>query len=227
MSNVEVKFYKNENGPDIGTVSAPVLEVDGQYFKDLAGKGELLPYEDWRLDAETRAKDLASRLSIEEIAGLMMYSPHQAVPSMANGPFAGLYDGKPFSESGKEKWALTDQQKKFLKEDHVRHVLMTVVDSTEAAAKWNNEMQYFVEQQPWGIPINFSTDPRHGAGKSAMEFKSGEGDVSKWPEGMGISATFDPEVCREFGKTISKEYRALRKTQSFPECCDPQLQGGY
>lgn len=209
MSSVEVKFYKNENGPDIGTVSAPVLEVDGQYFKDLAGKGELLPYEDWRLDAETRAKDLASRLAMEEIAGLMMYSPHQAVPSMANGPFAGLYDGKPFSESGKEKWALTDQQKKFLKEDHVRHVLMTVVDSTEVAAKWNNEMQYFVEQQPWGIPINFSTDPRHGAGKSAMEFKSGEGDVSKWPEGMGISATFDPEVCREFGKTISKEYRAM------------------
>lgn len=209
MASVEVKFYKNENGPDIGTVSAPVLEIDGKYFKDLAGCGELLPYEDWRLDAETRAKDLASRLAVEEIAGLMMYSPHQAVPSMPNGPFAGFYEGKPFQESGKDKWALTDQQKKFLKEDHVRHVLMTVVDSTEVAAKWNNEMQYFVEQQPWGIPINFSTDPRHGAGKSAMEFKSGEGDVSKWPEGMGISATFDPEICREFGKTISKEYRAM------------------
>lgn len=43
--------------------------------------GELLPYEDWRLDAKTRAKDLAGRLSIEEIAGLMLYSSHQLVPA--------------------------------------------------------------------------------------------------------------------------------------------------
>ena len=59
-----------------------VLEKDGYYFKDLAKTGELLPYEDWRLSDEERAADLAGRLSIEEIAGLMLYSPHQAVPPM-------------------------------------------------------------------------------------------------------------------------------------------------
>ena len=41
--------------------------------------GALDPYEDWRLPADTRAKDLAAQLSIEEIAGLMLYSGHQAV----------------------------------------------------------------------------------------------------------------------------------------------------
>ncbi|MCI6995995.1 MAG: hypothetical protein MR936_04170 [Eubacterium sp.] len=73
MEHEKYVIYQNENGPDIGTVSAPVLQVDGLYFKDLAGKGELLPYEDWRLDADTRARNLASRLGIEKIAGLMMY----------------------------------------------------------------------------------------------------------------------------------------------------------
>lgn len=51
--------------------------------------------------------------------------------------------------------------------------------------------------------------PRHGASKAKAEFKSGANDVSKWPEGLGIAATFSPEVCRQFGETIAKEYRAL------------------
>lgn len=206
---VQYKIYKNSGGPDIGTADAEILEVDGKYFKDLAGTGKLLPYEDWRLDVQTRAEDLAKRLSVEEIAGLMMYSSHQMVPFMPGGPFGATYDGKPFPESGKEKWALTDQQKEFLEKDHVRHVLVMLQENAEIAAKWNNQMQQFVEKQPWGIPINFSSDPRHGAGSVSAEFKSTAGDVSKWPEGMGVSATFDVDICRQMGEAISREYRAL------------------
>ena len=86
MDEKDFRIYKNPDGPDIGAASAPVLEVDGLYFKDLAGTGELLPYEDWRLDDDTRAKDLAKRLSLEEIAGLMLYSPHQMVPTLPGEP---------------------------------------------------------------------------------------------------------------------------------------------
>ena len=49
-----------------------LIEKDGLYFKDLARTGELLPYEDWRLSDWERAVDLAGRLSVEEIAGLML-----------------------------------------------------------------------------------------------------------------------------------------------------------
>ncbi|MEI3579365.1 MAG: hypothetical protein V8Q30_04980 [Acutalibacteraceae bacterium] len=31
--------------------------TDGLFFKDLARTGQLLPYEDWRLPAQTRAED--------------------------------------------------------------------------------------------------------------------------------------------------------------------------
>ncbi len=212
------KVYKNPNGPDIGTAGAKILEIDGLFFKDLAGTGELLPYEDWRLDDDQRARDLASRLSIEEIAGLMLYSPHQMVPNVPGGPFPGTYGGKTLEESGAEHWALTDQQESFLKQDHVRHVLAMALESAEVAAKWSNRLQSYTEALPWGIPVNISSDPRHSASTAGAEYKSGAGDVSKWPEGLGMAATFSPELCREFGKAVSAECRAMGITTAlFPQ----------
>ena len=96
--------WSEENGVSL-------IEQDGLYFKDLARTGKLLPYEDWRLDSRTRAEDLASRLSLEEIAGLMLYSPHQSVPGNRM-PFVGSYGGKAFKESGCQAHELSDQQKR-------------------------------------------------------------------------------------------------------------------
>ena len=92
-------IVENKNGPALGfspDSGVELLERDGCYFKDLAKTGELLPYEDWRLGAKERAEDLASRLSVEEIAGLMMYSPHQMIPALPGGVFGGTYDGKEY-----------------------------------------------------------------------------------------------------------------------------------
>ena len=203
-------FYKeNKNGPLLGATSAEFLEVDGLYFKDLEKTGRLLPYEDWRLSPEERAKDLASRLSITEISGLMMYSSHQMVPAMSDGPFIGTYNGKSLEESGAKPTDLTDQQKKFLSTDHIRHILAMRLANAEIAAGWNNEMQAFVEALPHGIPVNISSDPRHAASTAGAEYKTGGGQTSKWPEGLGIAATFDPILCENYARIISKEYRAL------------------
>lgn len=186
-----------------------LMERDGFFFKDLARTGELLPYEDWRLDDWTRAQDLASRLSLEEIAGLMLYSPHQSVPGNRM-PFLGTYQGKPFDESGCDAHALSDQQKAFLQQDHIRHVLVTDVKDAATAARWSNELQKMAESLPFGIPVNLSTDPRNGArNDSFVEFRTGGEDVSKWPEGVGFAACFDPEVVRQFAQDASREYRAL------------------
>ena len=61
-----------------------LLTEDGYAFKDLNRNDTLDPYEDWRLTAQERAANLASMLSIEEIAGLMLYSSHQSVPMIAS-----------------------------------------------------------------------------------------------------------------------------------------------
>ena len=106
-----------------------ILTVDGYAFKDLNRNDSLDSYEDWRLTAEQRAEDLASRLSIEEIAGMMLYSSHQAVPSAGGFMGGGTYDGKPFAESGALASDLSDDQKSFLIDDNLRAVLVTTVES--------------------------------------------------------------------------------------------------
>lgn len=203
-----------------------LMEIDGLYFKDLAQTGELLPYEDWRLDAQTRAADLASRLSLEEIAGLMLYSPHQMVPPMPGAPFSGTYAGKPWEESGLPSHALSDQQQRFLSEDHIRHILMMGVEGAGTAARWSNELQRLAEKLPFGIPVNISSDPRNGAKPSKAEFKSAGSDVSKWPEGVGFAACGDPEVVRQFAEDASREYRAMGITTALgPQidlCTEPR-----
>jgi beta-glucosidase len=119
-----------------------ILTINRQAFKDLNKNGMLDPYEDWRLPFDERARDLASKLSVEQIAGLMLYSSHQSIPSAVGGPIGGgTYGGKPFPESGANPGDLSDQQKKFLSDDNVRHVLITSVQSPEIAALWNNNAQ--------------------------------------------------------------------------------------
>lgn len=205
---------ENENGPVLGyspKSGVSILDMDGLKFKDLNKNGQLDKYEDWRLTAEERATDLAIRMSTEQIAGLMLYSRHQTLPSKPVGfGFAeGSYNGKSFQESGAPAWQLTDQQKSFLRDDNVRHILLGAVDSPETAAKWNNEMQAFVESLPLGIPSNTSSDPRHSGGGNT-EFNSGTGGaISLWPDGLGMAATFDPEIVKSFGRIAAREYRAL------------------
>ena len=206
----EYEAIIQDHGPTLGTAAdTPIIEQDGYCFKDLAHTGKLLPYEDWRLSAKERAADLASRLSREEIAGLMLYSSHQCVPFHARLMFSDTYGGKPFEESGADPWALSDAQKLFLERDHIRHILQMSVDSAEISARWSNALQRFCEQAKWGIPVNISTDPRHGADEGGAEFRTAGKGVSKWPEGIGFTSAGDPELVRQFAKIAAKEYRAL------------------
>jgi beta-glucosidase len=191
-----------------------IIEQDGLAFKDLSGSGELLPYEDWRLTPDERAKDLAGRLSIEEIAGLMLYSPHQMVPFRPGMPFVGHYDGKVFEDGVTDPSAVSDEQKELICKEHIRSVLIMLTESAETTAKWNNNMQAMAEQEPWGIPVSFSSDPRHAASGKNAEFASGGKDVSRWPEGLGMAALFSPERVKEFAQVVSKEYRALGITMA-------------
>lgn len=186
-----------------------IMTVDGLAFKDLNKNGKLDRYEDWRLPVAERAKDLASQMTVDQIAGLMLYSRHQSVPAPAGGYFGGTYNGKPFPESGAKASDLSDQQKAFLTNDNLRHVLMTSVENPTVSALWNNNVQALVESIGVGIPANNSSDPRHGANKDS-EYNAGSGGaISQWPEELGLAATFDPAITEQFGTIAAKEYRAL------------------
>lgn len=207
-----IKTVKNEGGQSLGYSSASgvtILTVDRLGFKDLNKNGQLDHYEDWRLSADERAKDLASKMSIEQIAGLMLYSRHQAIPGPSRGFMASTYHGKSFEESGAVASDLTDQQKEFLSKDNLRHVLITTVQSPEVAAQWNNNAQALVEGLGLGIPANNSSDPRHGTIANAEYNAGAGGKISMWPSSLGLAATFNPELVEQFGSIAGKEYRAL------------------
>lgn len=207
-------LIENMDGQSLGIAAdskVKILTVDGYAFKDFLGTGELALYEDWRLSYEERAEDLAGRLSIEDIAGLMLYSKHQLIPAKGSraAVFGGTYGGKTYEESGVDPWELTDQQKEFIIKDKVRHVLIMGLENTETAVRWNNKLQALAENTGFGIPANNSSDPRHGAGSTA-EYMGVTGEpISKWAGGIGLSASFDPALVKEFGEVASAEYRAL------------------
>jgi len=199
----------NEGGAVLGISAVnkdAVLEVDGFAFKDLNRNGVLDKYEDWRLSVEERLDDLVEKISIEEIAGLMLYSSHQMLTIR---PELHTFLYKDRVDTREHAWDLSEVQKAFLKDDNLRHVLIALIDDAYTAAKWNNNAQAFVEGIGHGIPMNTSSDPRHNISASG-EFDMGSGSpISKWPQHLGLAAAFDPAVVEEFGNVASKEYRAM------------------
>ena len=65
-------------------------------------------------------------------------------------------------------------------------------------ASWNNMVQEYIESLDSivCIPAVWIADPRSG-------------DVSDWPSNLAMAATFDPEVGAEYGRLMSKEWRAM------------------
>ena len=186
-SHIEITQKKGATLGYSASSGVQILTKGGYAFKDLNRNGKLDVYEDWRKPVQQRAEDLASQMSVEQIAGLMLYSAHQAVPTEQ----------------------ISEEQMKFLTEDNLRHVLVTRVGSPEIAAKWSNNVQAYVEGIGLGIPANNSSDPRHSAGENVEYYVGASGDISYWPSSLGIAATFDPAVMEQFGKIASEEYRAL------------------
>ena len=205
-------LVNNNGGPTLGyslLSGVKIITVDGLSYKDLNKNGKLDKYEDWRLSVDVRARDLASQMTIDQIAGLMLYSAHQAIPALSGPLGAGTYLGKHFTDGGIDPSELTDQQKEFLIKDNLRHVLITAVSGPEVAAKWNNNVQALVEGSGLGIPSNNSSDPRNGT-NSGVEYTAGAGGkISQWPDEIGLAATFDPGIVKQFGNVAAQEYRAL------------------
>ena len=68
--NENFSVILNPGGQTLGyapTSAVKILTVDGLGFKDLNKNGSLDKYEDWRLTSDERAKDLASKMSVEQM----------------------------------------------------------------------------------------------------------------------------------------------------------------
>ena len=208
--------------PTLEARKVQIIEKDGYQFKDLNKNGELDAYEDWRLPMQDRINDLVSQMTLEEKIGLMFH-PNIAVP--ADGKV--VYDAQaalsqeayagPIGPGGNNQGAMGQGQmrvgadvKTFIEQRHFRNILNNGIAEPKLFAQWSNAMQEYAEASRLGIPIMFSSDPRHGATLGAHV--SGKQYFSQWPskEGqVGITAARDRDIVEKFGEAVAEEYRAV------------------
>ena len=174
--------------PELGHRTVNLIEQDGLQFKDLDGSGTLTPYEDWRLGAAERARDLLGRLSLAQKAGLMMHGTL-------------VLDGE-----GRVNLTAMD---KMLRVDGVNTYITRMAGDPAAIAEDNNKLQAVLEGVGLGIPLTISTDPRNHFTHDPNATSVGAGAFSQWPETLGLAAIGDAELVQRFGDIARQEYRAV------------------
>jgi beta-glucosidase len=210
--------------PKIEARKAQVLSKDGLKFRDLNKNGTLDRYEDWRLPLEQRVTDLVSKMTVEEKVGLMIHSSLAGFTG-PNGEVLGLPAaggrggrGAPAASTNRTFQGRNNQNSvepmgsanptELIVERNVRWILVrpNAGEAPEITARFHNGLQEMAEASRLGIPLVFSTDPRHGAGRGAANAKP---VISQWPDQLGLAAARDPELVRQFGQIAAKELRAL------------------
>lgn len=217
--------------PELEARKVEILSEGNYQFKDLNKNGALDPYEDWRLSVDERIENLVGLMTLEEKVGLMFH-PNMAVPENGvvkydlteeeraameramNEAYAGPI-GPGGQQPGGGGMAMGQMRreataKSFIEEKHFRNLLNNGVAPPREFSLWSNGMQEVAEGTRLGIPIMFSTDPRHGATLGAHV--SGTQYFSQWPsrEGqVGITAARNPDLVRSFGEVTAEEYRAV------------------
>jgi beta-glucosidase len=189
--------------PTLVARSAPILEVDGLRFKDLNGNGVIDPYEDWRRPVEERVDDLVAQMSLEEKAGMMVH------PALGAGPEGTLLEEPRVLETPSgERLVMGPGTTDALVGKQIRHVLTRSHDRPEQIAVWNNRLQELAERSRLGIPVTISSDPRNGFRHDPNTTSVRAGFFSQWPEPIGLAATHDEALVRQFGEIAAREYRA-------------------
>ncbi len=100
-----------------------------------------------------------------------------------------------------------------IQERHLSHFLVRGSVSgddltAKHAAEWLNALQDIAADSRLGIPLTFSSDPRHGP-SGQVGIRNPSGHLSQWPEPIGFGAIGDPGLVIEHGRAVRAEYRAL------------------
>jgi beta-glucosidase len=177
---------------DLMTGPAPALTIQGMTFRDLNKNGKLDPYENFQLDPETRVEDLLAQMTLEEKAAQLFQ------------PF--LFSTK-IKHKGKKIAGLLNPPENYIILRGLSHLTSSLApDDALVHIRWANQMQALAEQTRLGIPITFSSDPRHSNKKGAAEFMK---SLSQWPDATGFAALRDSNLTVRFGQIAAREYRAI------------------
>lgn len=191
------KIAKKANALEYGEVKT--LTINGIIFRDLNKNGKLDIYEDSRQPIDDRVNDLLSQMTLEEKAGTMFIT------------MAGINkDG-----SVNEKPSLTDPfslletgTSKMLFMKHMNHLNILTGASKKAMAEWYNNLQKLEERSRLGIPMSIASDPRNHFSSNPLA-SALSGDMTQFPEPLGLAAIGDSVEVEKFADIARQEYLAL------------------
>ncbi|MEH7308859.1 glycoside hydrolase family 3 protein [Neobacillus drentensis] len=182
-----------QNAPDVEARTKHILVKGEKKFRDLNHNGRLDPYENWQIPTEVRVKDLVKKMTLEEKAGMMLITEF---PSFKN-----------------NKLVLPNK----LINQNTRYYIFRQTPTADIIADYNNQLQEAAEGSRLGIPIVITSNPRNHASTDYTNSSEGTGLHSFWPGPLGLAATRDASLVKEFAETAAKEWRSagIRKVYGY------------
>jgi len=218
---------KKKLQPFLGYKTVQLLRLEGFQFKDLNKNGKLDKYEDWRLPNEVRAKDLISKMSIEDKVGFMLISTSRlksersaqlnietdnSIKSSSDlneedqVSTTNIFNRKPLAVPMMSSVGATKGITKF----HLRHFIFRANVSARLTAEWTNKLQALAESDGLGIPAIIASNPRNHITKDAsIGLSVGATTFSNWPGELGLSAMRDLKLVREFANIARQEWTSV------------------
>ena len=191
FSLIERVIYLAKLKPEVKT-----LDIDGMSFRDLNKNNKLDRYEDYRLDTAQRVEDLISQMTLEEKVGTLFHPPVTINPDWMFRLYSLFVDGGKLTES-----EIINQ--------HINHFNLYGNPKPERLAKRLNNLQKVASRSRLGIPVTISSDPIHevpnGGGVASFSLDG----FSKWPSQLGLAASQDPKLVKQFAEIAREEYLAV------------------
>ncbi len=156
-----------------------IIEADGCQFIDLNGNGALDAYEDWRLDADTRAADLVSQMTVRE-----------KIAQMQHPTYLPRSDGK-----------IAPYLEKYCTDYGIGMLLIRELNSVQTAAETMNTVQEYAEASRLGVPVLVSMDSVHG-----LSYVSG---ATVTGHNLALAATRDEELVVKLAEIARDEHIAI------------------
>lgn len=178
MAHATARVSKQNN---VQSRVKPLLKLAGGTFKDLNGNGRLDRYEDWRLPVAQRVENLLGQMTLAEKAGLMSITSYN------------------------EGTSNTD----YILNRHIRYLILRQRPAIQQLATNLNSAQEVAEGSRLGIPLVITSNPLNtlGGGNSAYEPGGGAGQFSVWPGTLGLAATNNLQLIRDFADITRVEWR--------------------
>ncbi len=172
----EAKAYEQ---PALNPRVKSIIEAEGYQFIDLNGNGALDVYEDWRLDADTRAADLVSQMTVRE-----------KIAQMQHPTYLPRSDGK-----------IAPYLEKYCSDYGIGMLLIRELNSVQTAAETMNTVQEYAEASRLGVPVLVSMDSVHG-----LSYVSG---ATVTGHNLALAATRDEDLVTRLAEIARDEHIAI------------------